>query len=130
MRNVFISFDVADGHMINLLRSQAKDYRFPVEFRDYSVKEPFEYGWKEGVANLISWSSAVIVAIGQNTYRSNAVNWEIDEAYRQGKMVIGVRLHRNRRHRVPRAMDPDDTIVYWNTDDIADALEDESDEWW
>ena len=73
------------GGMINLLRSQAKDYRFPFEFRDYSVKVPFESGWKDEVRNLISLSSAAIVAIGRNTHRSRAVNWEIREAYRQGK---------------------------------------------
>lgn len=54
--------------MVNLLRSQAKDDRFPFEFRDYSVKEPFESKWKSEVRNLISMSSAVIVAIGLNTY--------------------------------------------------------------
>ena len=37
-RNVFISFDMDDERMINLLRSQAKDERFPFAFRDYSVK--------------------------------------------------------------------------------------------
>ena len=124
MRNVFISFDVADKHMVNLLRIQAKDDRFPFKFRDYSVKEPFEYGWKRGVKNLIDLSSAVIVAIGRYTHKSNAVNWEINEAYRQNKFVLGVRLHRNKRHRIPPAMDEDDEIIYWNTDEIADILED------
>ena len=111
-----------------LLRSQAKDHRSPIEFRDY-VKEPFEYGWKEEVANLISLSSAVIVVIAQNTHERRAVNWEMGEAHRQGRLVIGMRLHRNRRLRIPRAMDPDDTTIYWNTDDIAGALEDGSDGW-
>lgn len=123
MRNVFISFDAEDRGMINLLRSQAKDCRFPFEFRDYSVKVPFESGWKDEVRNLISLSSAAIVAIGRNTHRSRAVNWEIREAYRQGKMVAGVRLHRNSRLRTPPAMDPADRIIPWNTDRIADILE-------
>ena len=123
LRNVFISFDTDDEHMVNLLRIQAKDDRFPFEFRDYSVKDPFEYGWKREVRNLISLSSAVIVAIGRNTHKSRAVDWEINEAYRQDKDVIGVWLRRNLRLRAPPAMDPDDPIVYWNTDEIADMLE-------
>lgn len=130
MRNVFISFDVNDEGMVDLLRHQAKNDRFPFAFRDYSVKEPFAYGWKEEVANLISLSSAVIVAIGQNTYRSRAVNWEIDEAHRQGKLVIGVWLHRNRRLQIPEAMYLNDQITYWNTDEIADILETEYGELW
>src|SRR5438552_6580944 len=46
VRNVFISFSVADEAQVNLLRSQAKDPRFRLEFRDYSVKEPFDEKWK------------------------------------------------------------------------------------
>ena len=125
MRNVFISFDVDDERMVNLLRMQAKNDRFPFEFRDYSVKEPFEYGWKREVQNLIHLSSAVIVAIGKHTYKRKAVNWEIIEAHKQDKLVIGVRLHRKKRHKIPSAMyDYDDEITYWDTDEIADILED------
>ncbi len=123
-RNVFISFDVDDEGMVNLLRHQAKDERFPFEFRDYSVKDPFEREWKGEVRNLISLSSAVIVAIGKHTHRSKAVNWEIDEAYRQGKIVVGMRLHRYKKHKIPPAMDEDDEITNWDTDVIADILED------
>ncbi len=122
MRNVFISFDAVDKHMVNLLRMQAKDERFPFWFRDYSVKEPFEYGWKSKVSDLIYMSSAVIVAIGRNTCRSKAVSWEIHEAHRQYKEVIGIRLHRYRMHRIPNAMHEFDTITYWNTAEIADIL--------
>lgn len=129
MRNVFINFDANDEGMINLLRHQAKSSRFPIEFRDYSVKEPFEYGWKDGVRNLISLSSAVIVAIGQNTHRSRAVNWEIEEAYRQGKLVVGVLLHRDLDLYIPPAMSLADPICSWDIDEIADTLEYESDDW-
>ena len=41
MKNVFISFDMDDTHMIDLLRMQAKNSRFLFEFRDYSVKENY-----------------------------------------------------------------------------------------
>lgn len=129
LRNVFISFDAEDESMVNLLRSQAKDERFPFEFRDYSVKEPFEARWKSEVRNLISMSSAVIVAIGRNTHESSAVNWEIEEAHRQGKIVIGVWLHRDPYMYAPSAMSPTDPIIPWNTEEIADMLEYESDDW-
>ena len=125
MRNVFISFDVGDEGMINLLRMQAKNKQFPFVFRDYSVKEPFERGWKREVRNLIRQSSAVIVAIGKNTHKSRAVEWEIDEAHEQDKQVIGIRLHRNNRHKIPYAMDEFDEITYWDTDEIADILGEE-----
>ena len=117
--------------MVNLLRSQAKDGRFPFEFRDYSVKYPFESRWKSEVRDLISMSSAVLVAIGKNTHRRSAVNWEIKEAHRQGKMVLGVQLHRDLDLYAPPAMHSTDPIILWNTDEIANLLEDETDkEFW
>ena len=122
MRNVFISFDVDDESMIDLLRMQAKNNKFPFEFRDYSVKDPFEYGWKEEVRGLIHLSSAVIVAIGKNTHKSDAVNWEIGEAHRQGKKVIGIRLHRKKKHKIPYTMNEYDKITYWDTYKIAHIL--------
>ena len=124
MRNVFISFDVDDEHMINLLRHQAKNNRFPFKFRDYSVKDPFDKRWKDEVSNLIGLTSAVIVAIGRNTHKSKAVNWEIKEAHHQRKMIIGVRLHRNKKHKIPPTMYSDEDIINWDTDEIAYRLED------
>ena len=123
-RNVFISFDVDDESMVNLIRYQAKNEKFPFKFRDYSVKEPFKKGWKSGVRNLMCLSSAVIVAIGKHTHKSKSVNWEIKEAHKQKKMVVGVRLHRDKRHKVPSEMGRGDKITHWDTVKIARRLED------
>jgi len=123
-RNVFISFDMDDVGMVTLLRNQAKDDRFPFEFRDYSVKEPFESKWKSNVRNRIELTSAVIIAIGENTHKSEAVDWEIREAHRQGKRVIGVRLQRDKNHTVPKAMqEHGDKIINWDTKKIGDMLD-------
>ena len=85
LRNVFISFAVEDEVRVNLLRSQAKDDNFDVEFRDYSVKEPFDEKWKPEVSDLISMTSAVIVMIGVETAKSRAVDWEIREGSSSGQ---------------------------------------------
>ena len=122
MRNVFISFDVSDERMVNLLRRQAKDNRFSLMFRDYSVKEPFAYGWRRKVENLIGLSSIVIVAIGRYTHRSRAVNWEIKEAHWQDKRVLGIMLHRNYKNKIPHAMRKYDKIINWNTYKIRHVL--------
>lgn len=123
-RNVFISFDVDDEGMVNLLRSQAKDERFPFAFRDYSVKEPFESAWKSKVSDRIAQTSAVVIAIGKNTHESKAVDWEIREAHRQGKKVIGVRLHRDKNHTVPQAIrEHGDEIINWDTKKMRDKLD-------
>lgn len=123
-RNVFISFDIEDQSAVNLLRSQAKDDRFPFGFRDYSVKEPFESKWKTEVSNLISMTSATIVMIGPDTAKSAAVDWEIREAHRQNKKVIGVRIHRDQNDPVPAALSEfKDPVINWDTKTIGKHLE-------
>ena len=123
-KNVFISFDAEDESAVNLLRSQAKDDRFPFGFRDYSVKEPFESKWKTEVSNLVSLTSATIVMIGPNTANSAAVDWEIREAHRQNKQVIGVRISRDRNDPVPAALrEFNDKVINWDTKTIGKFLE-------
>jgi hypothetical protein len=124
VRNVFISFSIADEAQVNLLRSQARDPRFGLEFRDYSVKEPFDEKWKTNCSDRISQTSATIVMIGADTASREAVNWEIEQSYKQGKRVIGVRISRERNDPIPIALrDHGAPIVYWNLDDISRMLE-------
>lgn len=123
-RNVFISFDMKDESMIHLIRSQAKDERFSHDFRDYSVKERIEGKWQKKVRERISQSSAVLVAVGKNTHKSTAVDWEIREAHKQGKRIIGIKLHKNEKIIVPKAMkEYKCKIINWNTKRIARELE-------
>jgi len=124
VRNVFISFSVADEAQVNLLRSQAKDPRFQLEFRDYSVKEPFDEKWKTNCRERIAQTSATIVMIGPDTASRDAVNWEIEESYRQGKKVIGVRISKERNDPIPAALKEHDApIVDWNLEGISTQLD-------
>ncbi len=119
LRNVFISFHVDDEAQVDLLRSQAKNDNYDLEFRDYSVKEPFDEKWRTNCKQRIAQTSVVVVMIGEKTAERNAVNWEIDEAYRQGKKVIGVRINRDKNHAIPEAMkDNKAPILNWNLKDI------------
>ena len=101
VRNVFISFHTEDEWAVNLLRSQSKDQRFDVNFRDYSVKDPFDHAWKSQAKDLIDKTSVMVVMIGPDTASREAVNWEIREAHKQGKKVIGVRIHKDKSHPIP-----------------------------
>lgn len=115
IRNVFISFHIDDEAQVNLLRAQAKNQGFDIKFRDYSVKEPFDEKWKTNCRERIAQTSALICMIGEKTAQREAVVWEIDEAYRQGKKVIGVRIYRDRDHTIPRPLlEHNAPIVYWD----------------
>jgi hypothetical protein len=119
LRNVFISFNVEDKAQVDLLRSQAKDERFGLEFRDYSVKEPFDEKWKTNCRDRIAQTSATICMMGPDTATRPAVIWELEESYRQGKLVIGVRIYRDRNYPIPKPLlDNRAPIINWDIDEL------------
>lgn len=124
IRNVFISFHVNDKAQVNLLRAQAKSERFDIEFRDYSVKEPFDEKWKTNCGERIAQTSALVCMIGEETAQREAVIWEINEAYRQGKKVIGVRIYRDKNYPIPKQLlERNAPIVDWDLTKISKLLE-------
>lgn len=124
-RNVFTSFHVEDESQVNLLREQAKNEKFDIEFRDYSVKEPFDEKWKTNCRERIAQTSATICMIGEKTAEREAVIWELEESFRQGKKVIGVKIHRDRDDPIPRPLVENNApIVEWDLEKISRLLED------
>jgi hypothetical protein len=114
---VFTSFHAEDEAQVNFLRGQAKEGK--LEFSDYSVKEPFDEKWKTQCAERIEKADMVIVMIGPETYKREAVDWEIRKAIELGKSVIGVRIYRDQNHPIPKALQENGAkIIYWNLDDI------------
>jgi len=125
-RNVFISFHVEDEKQVNLLREQAKSEKFDIEFRDYSVKEPFDEKWKTKCRERIAQTSAAICMIGEKTATREAVIWELDESHRQGKKVIGVRMYRDKNHPIPEPLLKNRApIVEWDLKEISRLLHEE-----
>jgi len=119
VRNVFISFHTGDEPQVNLLRAQAKDSDFGMEFHDFSVKEPFDEAWKANCRERIGRTSLTICMIGPETATRDAVNWELDESFRQGHKVIGVRIYRDRNDPVPAPLvEHRAPIMTWNRDEI------------
>ncbi|MDW3182661.1 TIR domain-containing protein [Roseobacter sp.] len=70
------------------------------------------------------WASAVVVLIGQKTHTRKWVNWEIEQAGKLGKRIVGVYLHGGSEANVPRALnDYGHAIVKWNPRSIEDAVD-------
>lgn len=123
VRNVFISFHVDDKAQVDFLKMQAKQ-DIGLEFRDYSVDEPFDEKWRAQMRERIALTSATIVMIGPETANRPAVNFEIEESYRQGKKVIGVRIYKDQNHPIPEAMKRNNApILEWKLEDIQRELD-------
>ena len=62
--------------------------------------------------------------IGEETAHRPAVLWEIREAHRQDKRVLGIRIHSREKHPIPQPMvDRGDPVLGWELKKIKGALE-------
>lgn len=106
------------------MRIQAKKENSPLDFVDYSVKEPFDEKWKTQCEERIRQSSVVMIAIGAETHEREAVLWEINKAYELGKPVIGVRIHGDVNHQIPQPLiDNGAKIVTWKLEEMQRAID-------
>lgn len=90
--NVFLSFAMEDRDRVELFRGQARNNRLDLEFRDYSIKEPFDYQWKTNCERILRMCAATICLVGYDTYKSDAVDWEIKKTVELGKGLMAVRV--------------------------------------
>jgi hypothetical protein len=114
---------MANEHAKQLLVAQARSEKYDLEFINYSVNEPFDEKWKTQCRERLSQVSTIIVLIGEETHKREAVLWEINEAYKQGKTVIGVRVHRYEDHRIPQLLTNNGArIINWDLEKISGEL--------
>ena len=72
----------------------------------------------------ISWAGVVVVLIGKETHSRPWVDWEIEQANKQGKRIVGVYVRGGAEADIPAALENySDTIVGWNSDSIIAAIE-------
>ncbi|MBA7495921.1 hypothetical protein ES702_06517 [subsurface metagenome] len=120
--NVFLSFAMEDKALVDLFRGQARNERLPLEFRDHSIKEPFDRAWKTQCEEKIRRCSITICLVSNNTYRSEAVNWEIRKSVELGKSLMGVYLV-DGYPSLPEALRENSiTPVRWKMDQIMNEI--------
>ncbi len=74
----------------------------------------------------INWAGTMIVLIGDKTYTSDWVNWEIEQAAKLNTRVIGAYIKglKTEDPPLPEAFEKfGDALVGWNGDKIIDAIE-------
>ncbi|WP_296124315.1 TIR domain-containing protein [uncultured Bacteroides sp.] len=131
IKNIFVSHYHMDEEGIkNLKTLLSNDYcikNFSVtsdKFNNAKNEDYIKYGY---LKPLINQSSTLVCLIGPNTHDSKWVDWEIREAEKLGKQIIGVFIQGARDSDIPPALEEfADAIVGWNTDNIKKALSGES----
>ena len=88
-RRIFLSFDYGDANVVNLFRGQANNPDLEIDFYDNSLKFPInsqnaQYV-KSQIRSKIQNVSVTVCLIGQNTYQSDWVNWELSASIEMKK---------------------------------------------
>lgn len=127
-RRVFISFRGGDINLVNLFRAQAKVKNSDLDFIDFSLQVPFrsenaEY-IRRGIRARIENSSVTIVLIGETTYKSEWVDWEIRESLKLGKSVIAANLKDDPSLKTPESLTEHGIKpLPWDQKKISQAIE-------
>jgi hypothetical protein len=132
--HVFISHHHADddevGKLTSLLARSGHDIRNSSIRARPANQQRLEQGLvkDEVIRRLlrmkISWAGTVVVLIGKDTHSRHWVDWEIGEANRQGKRIVGVYIRGGTEVDIPAALEKYATaIVGWNSDSIIAAID-------
>ena len=133
-RHVFISHHHADDaevtKLTDLLSKRGYDIRNSSIRAKPANQRRLELGLvkDETIRRLlrmkISWASTVVVLVGKETHLRPWVNWEIEQANRQGKRIVGVYIRGGTQADLPPALEKYASArVAWNTDSIIDAID-------
>jgi len=135
-KNVFISHhhkDDADvDKLTNLLQKNGYDIRNSSIRAKPANQERLDKGLvkdeviKRLLRMKISWAGSVIVLVGKETHSRPWVNWEIEQAHRQGKPIVGVYENGLKdKVEIPDALEKYGTsqVVGWDPQSIISAIE-------
>lgn len=125
--NIFISFVEEDLNDVNLLRGQAKNKNNELDFRDYSVKDPYDSKnadyIKRNIREKIKQTSITLVYLSDSTSKSKWVNWEIEESIKLGKQILAVYKGDSAPKNLPTAVKENNIKpVKWSHSEIMDAI--------
>lgn len=72
----------------------------------------------------ISWATTTVVLIGKDTHERPWVDWEIEQANKQGKRIVGVYERGGTDFEIPSALEKyASAIKGWNSDGIMAAID-------
>jgi hypothetical protein len=133
-KHVFISHHHADDAEVDHLTSLLSKRDYDIRNSSIRAKPANQRRLDQGLVKdetirrllrrKISWAGTVVVLIGKETHARPWVNWEIEQANKQGKRIVGIYVRGGTEADKPAALEKyASTIVGWNTDSIIAAID-------
>lgn len=140
MKNLFISHHHKDDKSVADFTTllSGKDYNIrnssirvkPKNQERLDKKQIPEQTLKRLLRMKMRWASTLVVLIGSETHSRKWVNWEIEQAAKLGKRIIGVFMRGGKDADIPDNLEKfGDGLVGWNSDKIIAGLEGEDVGW-
>jgi len=139
-KNVFISHHHKDDKAVtdftNLLAG--KDYVIrnssirakPSNTERLNQKKVSDATIERLIKMKMAWAGTVIVLVGSETHERKWVNWEIEQAHKQGKAILGVFMQGAKDSDIPENLEKyGHGLVGWNSDKIIAGIEGEDVGW-
>lgn len=104
-KRIFLSFQAEDKEQVAGLRLLASNPGFDLEFYDESVRVPVDSDKAEYVKRVIrekiARTSVTVCLIGEMTYTSRWVDWELEESEKKRNTIIAMALKGIERATLP-----------------------------
>lgn len=125
MARVFISFAIEDRSLRDLLVGQKRNANTPIEFTDYSVKEPWSSSWKTNCRQRINNCRGMIGIITTNTPRADGQLWELKCAIDQNMPLLLIHGYRDPAMQLSRlpSVISGERINLWAQDNVVNFLD-------
>jgi hypothetical protein len=133
-RHVFISHHHADDAEVDKLTSLLSRSGHDIRNSSIRAKPANQRRIEQGLVKdetirrllrrKISWAGTVVVLIGKNTHSRPWVDWEIEQANKQGKSIVGVYVRGGTEADKPASLEKyASAIVGWDTECIMAAID-------
>lgn len=134
--NVFVSHHHKDDDAVDKLADMMRDSNRAMRNSSIRARPENERRVQEGrvpertlkrlLRMKISWAGAVVVLLGKETHKRPWVEWEIKEAIRQGKRVVGVWAEGVDNAQLPSGLEAyADAVVNWDSVKLIAAIDGE-----
>lgn len=94
-KRIFVGFAVEDKHYRDLLRGQSRLGGSPINYTDYSVKQPWSDSWKTQCRQRIRGCDGMIALLSRNVRNADGARWEIKCATEEGAPLLGVHIFKD-----------------------------------